>query len=353
MRLEPEILQFANGSPVCTQQEWHVRRAEILRLFSEYEYGFTPKVCGAATCKTVERIHKCAGGHGVLDKIEVSFPTEKGTWSFPVNYFHPTAPGRHCTFILINFRPDAYDMYFPAEEILDNGFGVAQFYYEDITSDGPDLDGIAAEFHRVGNGTDWGKIGMWAFAASRLADVLLTMPETAQLAVIGHSRLGKTALWCAAQDERISFAFSNDSGCSGAAYEREKHPGAETIQDITKRFPFWFCENYLRFAENPNARAFDQHMLLSLAAPRFVGVGSASRDAWADPYSEQLSCAAAGEVWEKIYHTNGYIGKVSPADVGDCFSEGSVHYHLRDGIHFLSRRDWQAYMEFVQSKQSK
>ena len=212
-------------------------------------------------------------------------------------------------------------MYFPAEEIIDNGFGIAQFYYEDITADANDFtSGIAPMFERRNDGTDWGKIGMWAFAASRVADILLSFPETERLAVIGHSRLGKTALWCGAQDERIDFVFSNDSGCSGAAYERIKHGGSETIARITEVFPYWFCENYKKFAQYPDTRPFDQHMLLALSAPRFLGVGSAGLDDWADQYSEQLSCVFAGDAWTKIYNKPGFVGPTEAAKIGDAFS---------------------------------
>lgn len=352
MNFTPEILKFENGKEVSSKADFALRRKEIIDILSKNEYGYTPKTVGKTTYVVKETITKCLAGHGVQDKLLVTFPTHKGDFTFPVNYFHPTNVKKHPTFIFINFRPDDYDMYYPVEEIIDSGCAVAQFYYKDITDDGPALDGIASMFDRRNDGTDWGKIGMWAYAASRLADILSDLPETEYLAVLGHSRLGKTALWCGAQDERIKFVFSNNSGCSGAAYERIKHGKSETVEKITKVFPFWFCENYKKYALDPDSRPFDQHMLLALIAPRFLGVGSSSLDFWADQYSEQLSCIAAGEVWEKIFDMPGFIGTEEPAEVSDSFSKGSVHYHLRDGIHFLSRNDWNEYIAFMKSKQN-
>lgn len=350
MQLTPEILKFTDGREVKTEKEWRERREEIIDLFSKYEYGYTPQKQGETTYTVNEKIERCNAGHATHEKWTVTFPTEKGEYSFPVNYLHPKDKDKHLTFIVINFRPDVYDMYIPVTEILDNGYGIAQFCYEDITADGADLNGLAEHFERRDDGTDWGKIGMWAFAASRVADILLTLDETRELAVIGHSRLGKTALWCGAQDERIKYVFSNGSGCCGGAYERIKHEGGETLKVITSVFPYWFCDNLKQFAEEPEKRPFDQHMLVALVAPRYVGIGDAELDAWADQYSEQLSCISAGEVWQKIYNKEGYIGKKAPAEIGDFFNDGDVHYHIRSGVHYFGREDWLEYMKFIAKK---
>ena len=209
-------------------------------------------------------------------------------------------------------------------------------------------------YRRKYDGTDWGKISMWAWGASRVLDYLLTRSEvdSENVAVIGHSRLGKTALWCAAQDERFRFAFSNDSGCAGAALERIKHENAETIESITRVLPYWFCENYHRYAKNVESMPFDQHFLLGAIAPRFLCVGSASLDAWADPYSEQLCCCEASQAWEVNGHM-GFVGPKESAHIGDSFHEGNIGYHLRDGIHFLGRTDWLQYMAFMKKKINK
>ena len=113
-----------------------------------------------------------------------------------------------------------------------------------------------------------------------------------------------------------------------------------------RNFPYWFCENYEQYNGRPDALPFDQHFLVAASAPRFVCVGSASLDAWADPYAEQLSCLAASPAWE-VLAKEGYIGPKNPASIGSAFLEGSVGYQLRDGIHFLSRNDWLCYMAFM------
>lgn len=350
MKILPELLNDKNGDQITTVEAWEARRKEILEMLAKNEYGVTPPVYGRATGTVKEVDEKCASGQGVLEDIDITFPTEKGNFTFPIHYFHPNDGKKHFTFVLLNFRPDAYDMYFPAEEIIDNGFGVAVIYYQHISSDDADLtDKLGGMFTRANDGTDWGKIGMWAYAASRVADYLLTRDEVSDLGVIGHSRLGKTALWCAAQDERFVAAFSNCSGCSGASYERGKHPKGETIKLITNQFPYWFCEKYREYADHSELRPFDQHFLLSLIAPRLLCVGSGSEDYWADPYTEQMSCIGASPAWE-IYGKDGFVGKEEQAKPNEVFGDGNLQYDLREGIHFLGRKDWNFYMNFLKEK---
>ena len=225
MRFIPDLMSFSDGSSVRHIADWQKRRAEILKTLSEEEYGVTPPAPETVT-GTVGRVNaSCCAGHAVLEEITISFDTPNKPFSFPVHFFCPTAERKHPLFIFLNFRPDAHDRYIPVEEVVDNGFAVASVNYADVTSDDGDFtNGLAGRYPRTAP-TAWGKIGMWAFAASRMIDYFVTRPEIDAdlICVIGHSRLGKTALWCAAQDERVKYVFSNDSGCCGAAYEREKY----------------------------------------------------------------------------------------------------------------------------------
>ena len=351
MNIYPDVLSI-NGKKAENKSEWKKRRQEILDLLSNEEYGFMPKKPERVWGNITDIQTKCAAGHGAVEFIDIHFDTPKGEFSFPIRYIYPTEKESSPTFVLLNFRPDLYDMYYPLEEIIDRGFAIACVNYQDVVSDNSDFTTGLASMYPISNPqTAWGKIGMWAFAASRIADYLEIRKETdiKNLAVIGHSRLGKTALWCGANDERFRFVISNGSGCCGAAYEREKIPEGETIAQITERFPFWFCKNFLKYSKNPEEREFEQHFLLALTAPRFVLIGSANRDLWADPYGEQLSCIGASPVWA-LYNKDGFIGPTEPAKVNESFDEGSIHYHLRDGIHFLSRRDWNFYMDFIDKK---
>lgn len=184
---------------------------------------------------------------------------------------------------------------------------------------------------------------MWSYAASRIVDYVLAekLADERFIAIAGHSRLGKTALWCAAQDERFFCAFSNDSGTLGAALY--KGGTGEKFSNFVKYGSVdWLCKNALKIAETENELPYDQHFLLAAIAPRRVYISSAELDSHADPHSEFLACLAASSVWEKM----GYKGLVTQ----DCYPvapsylhEGKIGYHIRHYHHFLSREDWNAF----------
>ncbi len=211
--------------------------------------------------------------------------------------------------------------------------------------------GIAEHFGTTIERSDeeWGKIGIWAWAAQRVMDYAQKQ-ENLDLnfsIVCGHSRLGKTALFTAATDERFKFAYSNDSGCSGAAISRGKE--GEQVERICNVYGYWFCENYIAHSKNVETMPFDQHYLLATIAPRYLYIASASEDQWADPVSEMLCGVAVSEIYES-YGKRGLVCEDRLPQIGDMYHEGTVGYHLRAGTHYLSREDWQKVMKFVKSK---
>ena len=239
-------------------------------------------------------------------------------------------------------------MYLPAEEIADQGYAVLSVCYQDISSDNGDFtDGLAGLVYPDGqrDPDQCGKIGLWAWAAVRLLEYALTLPELdhSRISVAGHSRLGKTALLAGALEPRFFCAWSNDSGCSGAALARNNT--GETVAVICKNFPYWFCENYLKYAGNEETLPFDQHFLLAANAAHKVYVASASEDAWACPENEYLSCVAASPCFAA-----GFVHPDRLPEVGEAFHEGDIGYHLRAGGHYLSREDWNLFIRFANGK---
>ena len=230
-------------------------REEMLEIIQNEEYGRSvpppEKVTFTVAEELVERF--CAS-KATLHKIIAECVINGKEFSFPFYAAVPTEKKKHPFFVHINFRDDNPDRYQPTEEIIDNGFAVLTVCYTDVTSDDDDFtNGLAGVLFPDGkrNADDSGKIAMWAWAASRVLDYAEQNEEWFDLEksiVCGHSRLGKTALFAAAFDERFKFSYSNDSGCSGAALARGTT--GEDVEAICDRFPFWFCENYKKYVQS-------------------------------------------------------------------------------------------------------
>ncbi len=323
-------------------------RDEMLAILLGEVYGKIPPRPESLTFHVTENFLPrgfCAG-HAVCHRIVAEGRLGGRAFSFPFYAALPTAEGKHPFFVHINFRDAVPDRYMPTEELIDAGFAVLSFGYNDVTTDDNDFtNGLAGTLYPDGTRGehDAGKLALWAWAAHRVLDYAETIGDRLDLTmatVCGHSRLGKTALLAAATDERFRFAYSNDSGCAGAAITRGKE--GERVAAISGRFPHWFCPHYATYAEHEEAMPFDQHYLIAAIAPRRVLVGSASEDAWADPVSEQLACLAAAPAFP-----HGFRAPDRPAVIGEAFLLGDVGYHLREGAHYFSRADWRRLIEFI------
>lgn len=330
------------------KEDWAEHRQRTLELFMREEYGITPPAPPEVRAEKGPYEGNAWAGKADHYQVKLSFDTPKGEFSFPVDMIIPKADHPLPLFVYISFLPYPNGRYGPIEEIVDGGYAMATFCYNDVAFDGEDNfeGGLAAMYPREHPDTDWAKISMWAFAASRVMDYVQTLPEIdkSRIFSVGHSRLGKTSIWCAAQDERFAGGVSNGSGCSGVAVTRGKL--GEHIDDIVARFPYWFCGNYKKYAGNEEALPFDQHQLTALLAPRNLYISSAIEDIWADPHSEFMSAHLATEA----YALFGKTGLINPTGeyikVGEQLHEGNVGYHVRSGVHFLSRYDWQRFMMY-------
>ncbi|MBE5804828.1 MAG: hypothetical protein E7316_10005 [Clostridiales bacterium] len=332
-------------------------RQALIRTLLEQEYGVIPSVPFTVEGRVAGEEEDFCAGKALRQTVELTIALPGGSYTFPTTYVRPVGEGAHPLFVLLNFSPDVPDKYLPSEEICDRGYAVLSVGYNDVSADAADdyATGLgkllrnAAAQAGVPREQLPGKIAIWAWAASRMMDWALTQPgvDAARTAVIGHSRLGKTALLAGMLDERFACVISNASGCSGAAITRGK-PG-EHVEDITRVFPFWFCENYRRYAGNEAALPFEQDWLLAALAPRLVCISSAEGDEWAGPSHEFLSCVAASPAWEKL----GVPGFITPDRMpvpGDVLHEGSIGYHRRGGLHYFSREDWNRFMDFLDRK---
>ena len=337
-----EILE-SRGVPALKTRE------EMLDMLHKEEYGYMPpkpdKLCWEE--KTISS-NFCAG-KAVLKKVTITAEIYGESFSFPCRAAIPTKDGKYPFFIYISFGSEI-DAFLPVHEIIDNGFAFLMVNYEDVTNDKDDFDnGLAGIITRhCGRGTTTpGKLAMWAWAAQRVMDYAQSIDklDLSHATVCGHSRLGKTALLCAATDERFFLGYSNNSGCSGAAIARGTK--GETIRDISDvRFPYWFCTTYRNYIDREDEMPFDQHWLIACLAPRRAYVASARDDQWADPENEFLGCVGASPVYAQ-YGKDGFVSPDRFPEVGDVFHDGDIGYHLRAGKHCIAREDWQKVMAYI------
>ncbi len=372
---------------VTTADAWmNSRRGEILKLFEQHVYGKTPTNLGAPKFEVTATKMDALGGLATRKFIHVSLPERPAWQGMDVMLYLPNGVKAAPCFVGLSFggnhavsaekdvplstrwMRESKDKHivnhkateatrgsessrWPLEKILKAGFAVATAYYGDIEPDHADgwKEGLRAAVSRAGVNTtwrdgEWGAIGAWAWGLSRIADFLQTEShiDARHLAVIGHSRLGKTSLWAGAQDERFGVVISNNSGEGGAALMRRDF--GETTAIITKVFPHWFTSQYANYAGRVAACPIDMHMLIALAAPRPVYIASAAEDHWADQKGEFLSGLHAGPVYA-LFGKKGLGVHVQPSvdtPVGDF-----IGYHNRTGKHDVTNYDWTQYLAFA------
>ena len=384
----PEALVSSDGNPVKTADDWtQRRRPEVLKLFQDHVYGRVPAGLGAPAF-TVKAVKKDAlGGKATRKLVQITLPSCPAWEGIELMLYTPNAAtgpvpcftglsfgGNHAVStetdvplstrwmrprkdkgIVDNRATEASrgteSSRWPLAMILDQGFAVATAYYGDIEADHAEgwktgIRGLTAKngADTVWQKGDWAAISAWAWGLSRILDYLETdaAVDAKRCAVIGHSRLGKTSLWAGAQDQRFAFVISNNSGEGGAAIMRRNY--GETTAVITKAFPHWFTATYNDYADNEAACPVDQHLLIALAAPRPIYIGSAVEDRWADPKGEFLSGFHAGPVYQLFGHPG--VGTDQQPGI-DSPVGGRIGYHVRSGGHDVKDYDWQQYLAFA------
>ena len=355
---------FAPGEKPWNGEAWQRgRRAEIKSLLETEVYGKRPvERPPHLAFSSVEPDAVMMDGAAVRKRVRVEYGGAFGTNSFTFTAFIPRVARPAPSFVFICNRPAAENIdptrrvkspFWPAEGIVARGYAAIAFAFEEVTPDrehGNTL-GVFAAFEDVERQyrsyTSWGALSAWAWAASRVLDWIETEPslDARHVAVIGHSRGGKTALVAAAWDERFAMACSNESGAGGAKLNHIDLPFSEHIADSIRSRGFWYCHRYAHWANRDTETPFDQHMLVALVAPRLVCIGSATEDDHAGPFGEYQTARYASPAW-RVFGARGFVSDGFPEPEAPQ-QEGDISYHLRTGKHGLTPYDWNVYMDFA------
>lgn len=360
MKKIPKLLTTISGEKINNAVDWeNFRRKEILNLFEEYVYGV--RDIEKPNDLYFKKKSECDIKGMRCKELEGGF----GGFSFPFYLYLPKKQNKPVpvfVYIMHEYQEDAYELdengnlsrgvgQIALKGATDRGFGVAVMptrgIYRDWESQAKFKHGVfsAVSTPKGRQKNSWATISAWAWGASRVLDYLETDNDAddRNVAVIGHSRGGKTALWAAATDDRFKLSISNNSGCMGAAILRGKEGEHAKNINITD----WFCENFSHFNEHEEMLPVDQHMLLALIAPRYVYVASSSRDGWADPKAEYKACHMAGEAF-KLYFMKGLVAPEGEPQLEAPSHEGHIAYHMKEGDHSITAYDWENYMDYFE-----
>jgi len=386
----PDPLVASDGAKIEDAKAWRERRRpELLELFRSQMHGRSPGRPAGMRFEAGPVDRNALGGLATRKEVAISFDASPESPVLHLLVYVPNAaPKPAPAFLGVNFDGNetvsndpgivARDRWewnnreqreelvsasqakrggaaaqWCVEKIVSRGYALATFS-RDIEPDYPEgwRHGVRGWYLAKSGKTafapdDWGSIAAWAWCLSRALDYLETDCDidAKRVAAMGHSRLGKTALWAGATDERFAAVISNDSGEGGAALARRWY--GETTAIVNLRFPQWFCGNFKQYSDNSAKLPFDQHELLALIAPRPLYVASAEEDRWADPRGEFLSAkhaepvyrlfglnagdASLGEEWPPVNHP---VGK-------------TLAYHIRPGKHDVTDYDWEQYLAFA------
>ena len=347
-------------------------RSATLKIFQENEYGIRRVERPDSLRFETAADREIRNGKAIHRAVRIHADGPRAPFSFMAHAYLPKGKSNLGSFVLIylgqRVKKDAFDPYdpeptrhhLPVKDILERGYAAVMFNNWDVATDeksgaGCFTSGVfrawgpSSEAERTAS--DWGAISAWAWGASRVLDWIETQGEfdAKRVAVIGHSRGGKTALWAGVTDPRFALACVNDSGCSGAKLNHIDLPKSEHLAVINRNFPHWFCKAYRRFDGKETEMPFDQHQLVALMAPRPVAIASATLDHWAGQRGEFMSALLASPAWE-AYGKKGLVAPDGMPPADKPLQDGNVSYHLRTGGHDMGPEDWGHYLDFADKR---
>ena len=406
----PDPLVTDDGKPVINAKMWwKQRRHEILSLFENEMYGRTPGFAFAHVellrhprIEVRSEKKNALNGKAIRREVRLHLTARAdGPYIDVLLYLPVTAKQPVPAFVMLNFNgnqavtdePDVFiceswmtpqndgtvidyrstelsrgagKSRWPIEMIISRGYALATACYQDIDPDFDDgfQNGIHPYFFKNGQTrpapNEWGSIGAWAWGLSRILDYIETESavDHTRVAVVGHSRLGKTALWAGALDQRFAVVIANNSGCGGGALSKRIY--GETVGLLNYVRPHWFCGSFTYYNNNESSLPVDQHELIALIAPRPIYLAVAEDDRAADPKGEFLAALNADAVY-RLLGTPG-IGDIPEKNTairkGNMIYDvktpqlnqqvgATIGFHIRTGGHDVTAYDWEQFLNFT------
>lgn len=383
----PDPLVLSDGTPVAESATWwDERRPQLLSLFRTHVYGDLPPAPSSVRVERHEVDRTALDGRATRRQVTLHFSDRADAPTLDLLVYLPNErDGAVPVFAGLNFAgnhtvvsdpavrlPESWvpswgdvpsdegaavadargarERRWPVRMLIDRGYGLVTAYYGDLFPDREDgFDESVYQLHADGTtfdptGGNWSAISAWAWGLHRMMDYATetSVIDADRVVAVGHSRLGKTALWAGATDERFAAVVDNASGAGGSALFRRRY--GERVIHLDTRFPHWFCDTFSLYRENESALPVDQHQLLASIAPRPLLVSAKTEDRWADPKGMYLAAEHAAPVWTFLGQ-EGLDAEHMPEPDSPVLSR--VGYFLRTGEHDLLPADWAVFLDFA------
>jgi hypothetical protein len=376
----PDPLTLTNGRKVKDQASWiKQRRPEILRIYEAIQFGKVPGKPAELSFKVFDKGTPVFGGKAIRRQVTVYFTKDTSDHKMDLLIYLPVKAAKPAPMLLtVSFMANSAAVNDPGvkpgmiwrgdkkvlagaspmrkvdvEKFIDRGIGYATVYYGDIE---PDFKqgikyGIRGLYLKPGAvytaDDEWGAISAWSWGLSRAMDYFEIDKDidAKRVAITGASRLGKTALWTGARDERFALVIASISGEGGAALSRRNF--GETIKHITdtSRYFYQFAPNYHKYSDRVSQLPMDSHMLISLVAPRPLLLQTGDSDNWSDPKGEFLAALAAQPVYQ-LFRKQG-LNKTQLPQVKDTSMQNTLGYYMHSGGHAVLPDDYDVFISFI------
>lgn len=354
----PPLLEVSTGNPISTIDQWeNIRRPQLLKIYEDNVYGQLPNDYDKLSYTVTHEDTLAMEGNAHLKQVAIKVSRKGKAITFNLILFIPKkAQGPVPVFLLINNRNisntdptrELKSGFWPAEMVINQGYAIAAIQTNEfaINSRKYYQDGALKLYPEQATAQNRIKgLGAWAWGASRTIDYFEKDPaiDAKKVALVGHSRGSKAALWAGANDKRFAFIFANGSGKGGAPLYKRKF--GEPLQAVVDSFPYWFADSLRSYVNKEETMPFDSHMLMALIAPRPLYISNASNDWEADPKGAFLAQKKAEEVYALLGKGKMPVEELPPP--GIPVIQSYLGHHIREGSHNLTLIDWSNFLAFA------